>query len=244
LLKEESNHKLIAQQIHLSQLEKSKVEEAVIPKEEPFGRRKSFLKSDTQLDLTRVFDICFSFLGLILLVPLFLLIALLIKISSKGPVIFSQQRVGKNNFEFTLYKFRTMQIDSLEKNSLTIGDDKRITPMGKFLRQLKLDELPQLYNVLIGDMSIVGPRPELRKFVNFYNDSQLEVLSVRPGITDYASIFFRNENKILESRNNPEKYYIERIIPIKIHLNKKYQNDKSLKNYFIVIFKTIAAIFR
>jgi len=199
---------------------------------------------NTIFDAIRFFDILISSVTLIVLLPFFLLIALLIKCSSKGPVIFSQRRVGKNGIDFTLYKFRTMHVDAASKRSITIGNrDNRITTVGYLLRRFKLDELPQLYNVLKNDMSIVGPRPELRRYVNFYNNSQLEILLIKPGITDYASILFRNENELLAMKVDPEKYYIENIIPIKIRLGKKYTNDKNLKNYFSIIFKTVMIIF-
>jgi len=137
-----------------------------------------------------------------------------------------------------------MHVDAASKRSITIGRrDNRITSVGYFLRRFKLDELPQLYNVLKNDMSIVGPRPELRRYVNFYDNSQLEILLIKPGITDYASILFRNENELLAMKADPEKYYIENIIPIKIRLGKKYTNDKSMKNYFHIIFKTVMIIF-
>ena len=135
-------------------------------------------------------------------------------------------------------------MDAASKRSITIGRrDNRITSVGYFLRRFKLDELPQLYNVLKNDMSIVGPRPELRRYVNFYDNSQLEILLIKPGITDYASILFRNENELLAMKADPEKYYIENIIPIKIRLGKKYTNDKSVKNYFHIIFKTVMITF-
>jgi lipopolysaccharide/colanic/teichoic acid biosynthesis glycosyltransferase len=169
---------------------------------------------------------------------------LLIKCSSKGPVFFSQQRVGKNGTDFTLYKFRTMHANAALIRSITIGNrDSRITRVGYFLRRFKLDELPQLYNVLRNDMSIVGPRPELRQFVDSYNVSQLEILLIKPGITDDASILFRNENELLAMKADPEKYYIEKIIPVKIRLGKKYRDGRCLKNYFGIIIKTVTSTF-
>jgi len=216
----------------------------VMPQSTVAGIKKNFLYIPDEYNAIRFFDVMISLTALIMLSPLFLFIAILIKLSSKGPAIFSQQRVGKNNTDFILYKFRTMHVDAHKKRSLTVGkNDNRITIIGSFLRRFKLDELPQLYNVLKNDMSIVGPRPELRKYVNFYNNSQREILLIKPGITDHASILFRNENELLATKANPEEYYVERIIPLKIRLNKKYQDDKNLKNYFIIIFKTVTATF-
>jgi lipopolysaccharide/colanic/teichoic acid biosynthesis glycosyltransferase len=215
-----------------------------MPQSTVAGIKKNFLYTSNEFNAIRFFDVVISLAALIMLSPVFLFITILIKLSSKGPVIFSQQRVGKGNNDFILYKFRTMHVDAHKKRSLTVGkNDDRITAVGSFLRRFKLDELPQLYNVLKNDMSIVGPRPELRKYVNFYSNSQYEILFMKPGITDYASIFFRNENELLATKTNPEEYYVERIIPIKIRLNKKYQDDKNLKNYFVIIFKTVTATF-
>jgi lipopolysaccharide/colanic/teichoic acid biosynthesis glycosyltransferase len=208
------------------------------------NKPKKVLSGSNVFDEIRFFDVLISGGALVVLSPVFLFITLLIKCSSKGPAIFLQQRVGKNGTDFTLYKFRTMHTDAASKRSITIGKrDNRITGVGYFLRRFKLDELPQLYNVLKNDMSIVGPRPELRQYVNFYDSAQLEILLIKPGITDYASILFRNENEILAMKADPEKYYIENIIPIKIRLGKKYTNDKNLKNYFNIIFKTVMIIF-
>ena len=210
----------------------------------PLSNLKKVFFGNRVFDVIRFLDVLISAIALIFFSPFFLFIALLIKCSSKGAVIFSQQRVGKNGTDFTLYKFRTMHVDAASKRSITIGRrDNRITSVGYFLRRFKLDELPQLYNVLKNDMSIVGPRPELRRYVNFYDNSQLEILLIKPGITDYASILFRNENELLAMKADPEKYYIENIIPIKIRLGKKYTNDKNLKNYFGIIFKTVMIIF-
>ena len=179
----------------------------------PLSNLKKVFFGNRVFDVIRFLDVLISVVGLIVLSPFFLFIALLIKCSSKGAVIFSQQRVGKNGTDFTLYKFRTMHVDAASKRSITIGRrDNRITSVGYFLRRFKLDELPQLYNVLKNDMSIVGPRPELRRYVNFYDNSQLEILLIKPGITDYASILFRNENELLAMKADPEKYYIENII--------------------------------
>ena len=189
--------------------------------------------------IKRLFDIVNSLLGIILLAPLFILIGILIAITSKGGVFYKQIRVGRNNVDFTIFKFRTMFIESDKKGLLTVGEkDARVTKIGYYLRKYKLDELPQLFNVFIGNMSFVGPRPEVRKYVNFYNSEQFKVLSVKPGITDLASIEFRNENEILLKSNNPEQYYIDIILPKKIDLNMKYLKNRSLITDIEVIFKT------
>ncbi|GAA3788302.1 sugar transferase [Corallibacter vietnamensis] len=193
--------------------------------------------------IKRLFDIIFSLIGLILFLPLLLIIALVLKIESKGPVFYLQSRVGKNNTDFKIFKFRTMYVGSDKKGLLTVGDkDPRVTNVGYFLRKYKLDELPQLINVFIGNMSFVGPRPEVRKYVDYYSNSDKEILSVKPGITDYASIEFRDEAELLKTTNNPEKLYLETIMPQKIILNKKYINDVSIFNDFKIIVKTIEAI--
>jgi lipopolysaccharide/colanic/teichoic acid biosynthesis glycosyltransferase len=186
-------------------------------------------------------DYLFSLIGLIILSPVFLLVALLVKLTSKGPVFFRQNRVGKDGRDFKVYKFRTMYTDADKKGLLTVGGkDKRVTSVGYYLRKFKLDELPQLLNVLAGDMSLVGPRPEVRKYVDLYTIEQRKVLSVRPGITDYASIEYRNENDLLATATNPEEMYIEDIMPKKIALNFNYINNQSVRTYFEIIFKTVA----
>ncbi|PNQ73024.1 glycosyl transferase [Hanstruepera neustonica] len=193
--------------------------------------------------IKRSFDIVFSSLGLILFLPLLLIIAFLIKLESQGPIFFRQSRVGKNNRDFKIFKFRTMFIGSDKKGLLTVGNrDPRVTKVGYFLRKYKLDELPQLINVLLGNMSFVGPRPEVRHYVNFYSESDLKILSVKPGITDYASIHFRNEVELLRESENPEKFYIEHILPDKIALNKKYIEQNSLLTDIKIIFKTLLTI--
>lgn len=194
--------------------------------------------------IKRIFDIIFSLIGLILLLPLLLLIALILKIESKGPTLFMQTRVGRHKKDFKIFKFRTMFIGSDQKGLLTIGDnDPRVTNFGYFLRKYKLDELPQLVNVLIGNMSFVGPRPELRHYVNYYSDDGLSILSVKPGITDFASIHFRNEAELLKTTNNPEKLYLEIILPEKLKLNKEYLNSANLLTDLKIILKTIKSIF-
>jgi lipopolysaccharide/colanic/teichoic acid biosynthesis glycosyltransferase len=193
--------------------------------------------------IKRIFDIIFSFFGLILLLPLLLLIALLIKLESKGSLFYLQTRVGKDNIDFKIFKFRTMFVGSDKKGLLTLGDrDPRITKTGFFLRKYKLDELPQLINVFIGNMSFVGPRPEVRKYVDYYSKEDLMILSVKPGITDYASIHYRDEAELLKGVNNPEQFYIDNIMPEKIKLNKKYINSHNLFTDFKIILKTIQII--
>jgi lipopolysaccharide/colanic/teichoic acid biosynthesis glycosyltransferase len=189
--------------------------------------------------MIRIFDIVFSFVGILICFPLFIIIYLLIVVESKGGGFYIQKRVGRNNIDFSLYKFRSMDIGSDKKGLITIGGrDTRMTRVGYFIRRFKLDELPQLLNVFVGDMSFVGPRPEVRKYVEMYNEAQLQVLSVRPGITDYASIEYVDENEILGSATDPEKVYIEEIMPHKIRLNMKFIEHKSIKEYFYIIFLT------
>jgi len=173
--------------------------------------------------LKRTFDLFFSIIGLILLCPLLLLIAMLIKLGSKGPVLFIQGRVGRNNIDFNIYKFRTMCVQSDKKGLLTLGNkDSRITKIGYFLRRYKIDEFPQLINIIKGDMSFVGPRPELRHYVNFYNEDDMKIFKVRPGITGLASLKYRNEVELLEAAEDPETFFIETIIPDKLKFNKAY----------------------
>ncbi|MCD4747364.1 MAG: sugar transferase [Bacteroidales bacterium] len=191
----------------------------------------------------KIFDIAFSLLGLILFSPLFLIFSILITIDSKGEIFFKQIRVGKNNKDFYLYKFRSMCNNAYKQGLLTVGlKDDRITYIGRFLRKYKLDELPQLLNIIRGDMSFVGPRPEVRKYVELYNDKQKKVLSVKPGLTDFASIEFINENEILGKTFNPEKVYIKEIMPAKLELNLKYIAEKNFATDLKIIFKTILKI--
>lgn len=193
--------------------------------------------------MIRIFDFLFSILGLIILSPLFIIVSIWIKLDSNGPVFYSQIRVGRNNKDFKLLKFRSMVTDADTKGLITVGGrDPRVTQSGYFIRKYKLDELPQLLNVLIGDMSLVGPRPEVRKYVDLYNETQRKVLSVKPGITDYASIEYIDENEILGKAENPEKVYIEQIMPEKIKYNMKYIQNRSVKEYFKIIFLTIVKI--
>lgn len=182
--------------------------------------------------MIRFFDVFFSAIGLIILSPLFLILAVWIKIDSKGPVFYKQSRVGKDNHDFYLYKFRTMAVDADKKGLITIGGrDPRITRLGYYLRKYKIDELPQLMNVLRGDMSLVEPRPEVRKYVEKYNSQQRQVLSIKLGITDYASIQYIDENELLAQSNDSEETYIQVVLPEKVAYNMKYINNQSIKEY-------------
>lgn len=194
--------------------------------------------------LKRIFDIISSLFGLILLSPFMIIIAILIKIDSKGPIFFKQIRVTKNGREFKIFKYRTMRVGSDKYSQITVGKDSRITKVGDFLRKYKLDEIPQLINVLLGDMSLVGPRPEVPKYVALYTEEQREILKVRAGITDYASIEFSNENEILANESDPEKAYIEKIMPRKIELNKKYLSEISVMTDIKIILLTIKKILK
>lgn len=193
--------------------------------------------------LKRLFDIVASLIGIICLLPIFLLLITLIVFDSKGGFLYKQVRVGKKGKDFNLYKFRSMYVYSDKKGLLTIGGrDSRITKMGYYLRKYKLDELPQLFNVLLGDMSLVGPRPEVRKYVSLYSAEQLKVLSVKPGITDYASIKYINENELLQKADNPEQFYIDVVMPEKLNLNLKYIEERNLWVDFKIIIQTIIKI--
>ena len=193
--------------------------------------------------MKRLFDIFLSGFGLILLSPLFLVIAIWIKLDSRGPIFYRQVRVGRNNTEFRIFKFRSMRIGSDKGSLVTIGGrDPRITRSGYFIRKFKIDELPQLINVFIGDMSLVGPRPEVRHYVNYWTPEQMHVLDVRPGITDPASIKFRNENELLAKADDPEKYYIEVIMQEKIRLYLDYVEKSSFWYDIKLIFQTFKVI--
>ena len=194
--------------------------------------------------LKRIFDITLSLFGLIILLPFMLIIAIFIKFDSKGSIFFKQIRVTKNGKEFKIFKYRTMRVGSDKYSQITVGKDERITKIGSFLRKYKLDEIPQLINVLIGDMSLVGPRPEVPKYVALYTDEQKEILKVRAGITDYASIEFSDENDLLASEEDPEKAYIEKIMPKKIELNKKYLSEISILTDIKIILLTIKKILK
>lgn len=191
----------------------------------------------------RLFDLSFACLGLILLSPLLVLVAVLVALSSSGPVFFLQERVGLNGRTFMLFKFRSMRPTSESKGQLTVGNrDPRVTTIGYYLRKYKLDEIPQLINVLKGEMSLVGPRPEVPKYVAMYNEKQRKVLSVRPGITDLASIAYRNENEILAESDNPEQTYIDEVMPDKLALNLEYVRRRSLVYDLQLILKTLRVV--
>ena len=178
--------------------------------------------------MKRLFDITASGLGLLVLSPLFLILAVWIKLDSPGPVFYRQVRVGRGNKDFRLFKFRSMHVGSDKKGLITVGGhDPRVTRSGYYIRKYKLDELPQLINVFIGDMSLVGPRPEVRKYVDLYTPEQLHVLDVRPGITDMASIRYRNENELLEQAADPEQYYRDVVMQDKLRINLEYVADHS-----------------
>ncbi|MCX4290768.1 MAG: sugar transferase [Odoribacter sp.] len=193
--------------------------------------------------MKRIFDVVASGLGLLVLSPFFLLLAVWIKLDSAGPVFYRQVRVGRYNRNFRLFKFRSMRVGSDKKGLITVGGrDPRVTRSGYFIRKYKLDELPQLINVLLGDMSLVGPRPEVRKYVEMYTSEQLHVLDVRPGITDMASIRYRNENELLAEAEDPEAYYIRKIMPDKLKINLEYVAKHSFWLDMKLIFKTITEV--
>ncbi|MBC8593990.1 sugar transferase [Oscillospiraceae bacterium N12] len=195
--------------------------------------------------MIRFFDILFSFLGIVLLSPVFLCLYVGICLESRGGGFYSQLRVGRNGKDFYVYKFRSMRMGADKQGLITVGGrDSRITRVGYFIRKYKLDELPQLFNVLKGDMSLVGPRPEVRKYVELYTEAQKKVLSVRPGITDYASIEYVDENAILGRAKDADKVYVEQILPDKIRYNMKYIEHRSVKEYFKIIYLTIWSIVR
>ena len=193
--------------------------------------------------MKRLFDIVASGLGLIVLSPLFIILAVWIKLDSKGPVFFRQVRVGYKNKDFRIFKFRSMRVGADKGSLVTIGGhDPRVTRSGYFIRKFKFDELPQLINVFLGDMSLVGPRPEVRHYVDYWTPEQMHVLDVRPGITDPASIKFRNENELMEKAEDPEKYYIEVIMQEKIKLYLEYVEKHSFLYDLGLIFKTFWVI--
>jgi len=191
----------------------------------------------------RIFDFIASLIGLILLSPFLVIIGVLVKISDKGPVFYRSKRVGQNFKPFYLLKFRTMVVNAEELGpSITKGGDQRITKIGKFLRKYKLDELPQLWNVVKGELSLVGPRPEVEKYISFYKDDYKEILKIRPGITDYAAIKFKNEEEILAKFEDVEKAYIENVLPEKIKLYKTYLNEIGFLTDLKIISKTLWGI--
>lgn len=193
--------------------------------------------------MKRLFDVVASGLGLIVLSPLFLILAIWIKLDSKGPIFYRQVRVGYKNKDFRIFKFRSMRVGADKGSLVTIGGhDPRVTRSGYFIRKFKFDELPQLINVFLGDMSLVGPRPEVRHYVDYWTPEQMHVLDVRPGITDPASIKFRNENELMENAEDPEKYYIEVIMQEKIKLYLEYVEKHSFLYDLWLIFKTFWVI--
>lgn len=193
--------------------------------------------------MKRLFDIVASACGLILLSPLFFIVSVWIKLDSTGPVFYRQVRVGRYNKDFKIFKFRSMRVGADKGSLVTIGGhDPRVTRIGYYLRKFKIDELPQLINVFIGDMSLVGPRPEVRHYVNYWTPEQLHVLDVRPGITDPASIKFRNENELMESAEDPESFYINVIMQEKLKLYLEYVHNASFWYDIKLIFKTIYTV--
>ena len=195
--------------------------------------------------MKRIFDILFSVNVLLLLSPILIIIGILIILESRGGMFFSQKRIGKKEQPFQILKFRTMFLDAEKKGQITVGDrDSRITRVGFFLRKYKLDELPQFWNVLIGEMSIVGPRPEVPYYVSFYNQNQRQVFKVKPGITDYASLKYFDENKLLGKSENPEQTYIQEIMPKKLALNLEYVNNHNFSTDLKIIGKTALRILK
>ena len=191
----------------------------------------------------RAFDILCSFLGLTVLSPVLLVVSVLVAVTSPGGVFFRQERVGKDGKPFRIFKFRSMRKDNAGLK-ITTGNDSRITPVGRFLRKSKIDELPQLINVLVGDMSFVGPRPEVADYVNLYTPYQRQVLLVRPGITGLASIRFRNENDLLTASDDPNRTYVEQIMPRKIDLDLEYIPHASVPYDIKLIFQTLGAVIK
>ena len=197
------------------------------------------------VSMKRVFDIVVAFLGLSLLLPLLLLVAFLIKLDSPGPIFFKQERMGKGFRPFLIYKFRTMVQDAPGKGgSITVGADSRITRLGRILRKTKIDELPQLFNILRGEMSFVGPRPEVPQYVELFRRDYEEILNVLPGITDLASLKYRDEAEVLRHAENPEEEYVRHVLPDKIRLAKEYRRRSSLFFDMTLIFKTLLALVR
>ena len=195
--------------------------------------------------MKRTFDIITCTFAALLLLPFGVVVALCIVCGSRGGIFYRQTRVGKDNKDFKLLKFRTMRPNADRQGLLiTVGEDSRITRIGKFLRKYKIDELPQLFNIIKGDMSVVGPRPEVRRYVEMYDERQRRVLTVRPGLTDYASLQFISESELLAESEDPEKTYIEEIMPAKLELNLQYIEKQSLAEDLRIIFKTLASIVR
>lgn len=193
--------------------------------------------------MKRLFNIIFSSIVLLLFLPFGIIISLVIAITSRGGVFYVQERVGKEGKPFGLYKFRTMRKDSDKAGRLTVGmRDSRITGIGYFLRKFKLDEFPQFINVLYGQMSVVGPRPEVKEYTNLYTDAQSDVLKVKPGITDYASLHYYDENRLLGESDNPRETYINEIMPAKIELNRKYLDNPSIGQDLKIVWLTVLKV--
>ncbi len=193
--------------------------------------------------IKRLFDILFSLVVLIIFLPFGVVISLLILSTSRGGVFYRQVRVGKEGKLFKLFKFRTMRTNADKTGKLTIGmKDPRITTIGYFLRKYKIDEFPQFINVLLGDMSVVGPRPEVKEYTNLYTENQRKVLAVKPGITDYASLEYFDENRLLGESENPKKTYIEEIMPAKLELNQKYISKPTIRNDLKIIWLTVKKV--
>ena len=192
----------------------------------------------------RLFDIVSSGIGLLCLAPVFVVMAIWIKLDSRGPVFYRQTRVGRYGRDFRIFKFRSMRVGSDKGRQITVGErDPRITRSGYFIRRYKIDELPQLINVFLGDMSVVGPRPEVRKYVDLYSEEQRKVFQVRPGITDLASIKYLNENELLSQVDDPDTYYIDVIMPDKLTINLEYIRHQSFMGDIKIIFNTLFKIF-
>lgn len=202
-------------------------------------------KKKKSLRLIRAFDTVASFGGIIVLSPLLLLTGVAVKVSSKGPVLYSQERVGRNQKIFRIHKFRTMVQGADKMGTLvTVSNDQRITKVGRILRRTKLDELPQLFNVLLGDMALVGPRPEVKRYVDHYDENALQLLRLRPGVTDLASIEYSQESDLLDSSEDVEKTYIKEIMPEKHALNYAYIREMNLLNNIKVMFKTLGKLLK
>jgi len=194
--------------------------------------------------IKRLFDILLAVLSIIIISPFFIIIGLIVGLTSRGCIFYRQIRVGKDEKYFHIIKFRTMVSGADKKGlSITVGKDKRVTKVGKILRKVRLDEIPQLFNILIGQMSFVGPRPEVPRYVELYNDEQKNILKVRPGMTDYAAICFKNENELLAKCDDPEKEYIENIMPVKIKYSMKYIEKMNVFTDIKILALTLWAVF-
>lgn len=195
------------------------------------------------MSLKRIFDLVAASTGIVILSPVLIAVAIAIKADSPGRVFFRQTRVGRHGRPFHIFKFRTMVTDAEKLGpQVSSGDDPRITRFGSLLRKYKIDELPQLLNVIVGDMSIVGPRPEVPRYVEAFREEYDQILTVRPGITDYASLEFKDENRLLQAADNPEEKYLREILPVKIEYCKKYLRDQSFMTDLRLIFRTIGSL--